>query len=89
VGRACLELGAGKARKEDRVDPAAGLAIEASLGRHVGVGDELAIVHARDTAVAESVMERLAAAWRIVPRPIERPPHVIARVDRDRVERFG
>ena len=41
VGLASLELGAGRIRKEDKVDPAAGLIIEAAVGARVRVGDRL------------------------------------------------
>src|SRR5260370_29759098 len=47
VGLACLELGAGRARKEDKVDPAAGLEIEAPVGARCDLGDPLVTVHAR------------------------------------------
>ncbi|HEY8862615.1 MAG TPA: thymidine phosphorylase [Candidatus Dormibacteraeota bacterium] len=85
VGLACLELGAGRARKEDRVDPAAGLVIEAAVGAQVRVGDVLATVHARSEELAERVSPRLEKAWRLRDTPVKRPPHVLARVDKDGV----
>jgi pyrimidine-nucleoside phosphorylase len=88
VGLACLELGAGRLRKEDRVDPAAGLVIEAPVGAHVRAGDPLAFVHARDRGLIERVADRLRGAWRIAAHEVRRPPHVLARVDVDGVTRF-
>jgi len=85
VGLACLELGAGRARKEDKVDPAAGLVIEAAVGARVSAGDRLAIVHARSEELAERVSARLVKAWRLRDTPVKRPPHVLARVDKDGV----
>jgi pyrimidine-nucleoside phosphorylase len=82
VGLAGLELGAGRMRKEDRIDPAAGLVIEAPVGAYVRTGDPLAVVHARSADVVERVAPRLSAAWRIVGEEVTRPPHVYARVDR-------
>jgi thymidine phosphorylase len=85
VGLACLELGAGRARKEDKVDPAAGLVIEAAVGAQVRAGDPLATVHARSEELVERVSARLVAAWRLRDTPVSRPPHVLARVDKDGV----
>jgi pyrimidine-nucleoside phosphorylase len=89
VGLACLELGAGRARKEDRVDPAAGLVIEAPVGAKVSAGDPLAIVHARSEELVERVRSRLEKAWRLSDSPVTRPPHVLARVDKDGVTKAG
>ena len=85
VGLACLELGAGRARKEDKVDPAAGLVIEAPVGARVSVGDPLVTVHARSEELVERVASRLEKAWRLRETPVKRPPHVLARVDKDGV----
>ena len=85
VGLACLELGAGRARKEDVVDPAAGLVIEAPVGARVSAGDPLAMVHARSEELVERVRSRLEKAWRLSDVPVKRPPHVLARVDKDGV----
>ena len=87
VGLSCLELGAGRLRKEDRVDPAAGVVIEAQVGDRVRQGDPLVTIHARSLDVAQPVVARLAAAWQLSPEPVERPPHILARVDRDGVRR--
>jgi pyrimidine-nucleoside phosphorylase len=85
IGLACLELGAGRARKEDKVDAAAGLVIEAPVGARVSVGDPLVTVHARSGELVELVASRLEKAWRMRETPVTRPPHVLARVDKDGV----
>ena len=85
VGRAALALGAGRMRKEDRIDPGAGIVIEAPVGGSVQAGDPLATVHARNPELVADVAPRLAAAWRLVDEPVRRPPHVYARVDAQRV----
>lgn len=89
VGLASLELGAGRSRKEDKVDHAAGLVIEAPVGAEVHAGDALVVVHARSKELVERVTERLQAAWRLTDRPVQRPPHVLARVDKDGVGKAG
>ena len=87
VGLAGLELGVGRAKKEDRIDPAAGIVIEAPVGARVRAGEPLAVVHARSEELARKVVPRLQGAWRLSDHEVERPPHVLARVDKDGVTR--
>jgi pyrimidine-nucleoside phosphorylase len=87
VGLAGLELGVGRKKKEDPVDHAAGVVIQAAVGSKVKAGEPLAVVHARSEELARSVMPRLQKAWRLSPREVARPPHVLARVDKDGVTR--
>jgi pyrimidine-nucleoside phosphorylase len=89
VGLAGLELGVGRKKKEDPVDHAAGIVIEAPVGARVRAGEPLAIVHARSEELARSVMPRLQMAWRLSAHEVMRPPHVLARVDKDGVTRAG
>lgn len=89
VGLAGLELGVGRKKKEDAVDHAAGIVIEASVGARVRKGEPVAVVHARSEQLAVSVMPRVQKAWRIVDHEVKRPPHVLARVDKDGVTRAG
>jgi pyrimidine-nucleoside phosphorylase len=87
VGLAGLELGVGRAKKEDRVDPAAGIVIEAPVGARVRAGDTLAVVHARSAELVQKVVPRLHKAWKLSATEVKRPPHVLARVDKDGVTR--
>jgi len=89
VGLASLELGAGRVRKEDKVDHAAGLVIEAPVGAKVRAGDPLVTVHARSKELVDRVRPRLEKAWRLSDHEIARPPHVLARVDKDGVTKAG
>jgi pyrimidine-nucleoside phosphorylase len=50
VGRAILELGGGRVRIEDRIDPAVGFVITVKPGDSVRSGDPIASVFARDEA---------------------------------------
>jgi thymidine phosphorylase len=85
VGLASLELGAGRLRKEDKVDHAAGLVIHAAVGARVHEGEPLAVVHARSENLVRQVLPRLQKAWSLSEHEVARPPHVLARVDRDGV----
>ena len=87
VGLAGLELGVGRKKKQDQVDPAAGIVIEAQVGDRVQLGQSLAVVHARSEELARSVIPRLQNAWKLSANEVKRPPHVLARVDKDGVTR--
>jgi pyrimidine-nucleoside phosphorylase len=63
VGRAMVDLGAGRRTKEDTVDPLAGCWLLKRQGDAVRPGDVLARVTASDPARLEAVVERIARAW--------------------------
>jgi pyrimidine-nucleoside phosphorylase len=74
VGLASVELGAGRARKEDAVDPAAGLLLRKRAGDAVRAGEVLAELHAASEARLEAGEARLRAALAIgEAAPPERP----------------
>jgi thymidine phosphorylase len=65
IGLAVVELGGGRARASDSIDPAVGLSGLAGLGDEVGPNRPLALIHARDEGKAESAARRLVAAYRL------------------------
>jgi thymidine phosphorylase len=54
VGIAALRLGAGRARKEDPVSPAAGVVLRVAVGETVTTGQVVAELHADDTSHLEA-----------------------------------
>jgi pyrimidine-nucleoside phosphorylase len=87
IGLSAVDLGAGRMRKEDRIDHAAGFVIEAPVGARVRAGEPLVTVHAGTRELVDRVADRVLGAWRIVDHEVRRPPHVLARVDRNGVTR--
>jgi pyrimidine-nucleoside phosphorylase len=65
VALAGLRLGAGRARAEDRVDHAVGVADLVKVGECVDAGGRLATIHANDDAALTEAKTRLAEAIRI------------------------
>jgi pyrimidine-nucleoside phosphorylase len=65
VGRACLALGAGRARAEDAIDPRVGAVILKKPGERVRKGEVLAEVHAADRASGRRAARAIAAAYRV------------------------
>jgi thymidine phosphorylase len=62
IGRASADLGAGRKRKGDPVDPAVGIVFHPKIGDRVEAGEELGLVHARDEAAATVCIERVLSA---------------------------
>ncbi|MCC6415489.1 MAG: thymidine phosphorylase [Opitutaceae bacterium] len=59
---AALRLGAGRARAEDKIDPAVGVADLVKIGEPVRAGGRLCTIHANDEAAAREAEERLLRA---------------------------
>jgi len=69
VALAALRLGAGRARAEDRVDPAVGIAGLRKIGEPVAAGEPLAVLHANDAAALAEARGLLARAIVVSDRP--------------------
>ncbi|HET6771171.1 MAG TPA: thymidine phosphorylase, partial [Actinomycetota bacterium] len=76
IGRIAADLGAGRARKGDPVDPAVGLTLAAKVGTRVEGGDEIGRVHARDSDAARDAAGRVLASLRLSEKPVSPPPLV-------------
>ncbi len=80
IGLAVVELGGGRARAADAIDPSVGLTRLAALGEEVGAERPLAIVHARDPLSVEAVTKRLRAAYRLGDAAPRRADPVVERI---------
>ena len=80
VGLAVVELGGGRARASNSIDPAVGLTDLAPIGAEVGPDAPLARIHARSADEAEAAAARLRAAYRLGEPPPERADPVVARI---------
>lgn len=69
VAFAVLELGAGRARAADRIDPAVGVSDLVKIGERVEHGAPLAVIHANDQAALAAAQSRLATAITIGDQP--------------------
>jgi thymidine phosphorylase len=76
-----LELGAGRTRAEDTVEPDVGIEITAPRGVKVKKGVALARVHAKTKQAAKAAAARVKAAFTVADASFPPPPLVIARID--------
>ena len=80
VGVASVELGAGRRRVEDAVDPRVGFEFHRDTGDEVSEGEPLLTVHAADSAGAAAAAHRLAGAIRLSPEPPAPQPLILERL---------
>ena len=76
LGVTAAEMGAGRTRKDDVIDPAVGLVLAVKVGDHVDAGDPLIQIHAKDQASADEAAQKLASAFTIETSHPEVPPLV-------------
>ncbi|HEX4382856.1 MAG TPA: thymidine phosphorylase [Myxococcales bacterium] len=81
VGLAAVELGAGRERKEDQVDHAAGLLILKRVGDAVKTGDVLAELHAATESRLDAGELRLLQAVELGDSAPARKPLILDRID--------
>lgn len=62
VAQASLELGAGRARKNDPIDPAVGVVVHRKVGDRVQAGDSMFTIHANDERQLKRARELLKHA---------------------------
>jgi len=65
IGLAAMRLGAGRAKKEDTIDPAVGIVLKKKVRESVAKGDPLAQIHAGDTGGADQALALVQAAYTI------------------------
>ena len=80
VGLVVVELGGGRARAADMIDPSVGLTELRPIGAEVGPDAPLARVHARSADEAEAAARRLRAAYRLGDAPPAPADPVVARI---------
>jgi thymidine phosphorylase len=80
IGLAVVELGGGRARAADSIDPAVGLTDLVPIGAEVGPEAPLACVHAREPEQAHAAVRRLRAAYRLEEAPLSPADPVIERI---------
>ncbi len=71
IGEASVDLGAGRSRKEDTIDPSVGFVIHHKVGDRVGIGEPLFSIHANSREKLAQAKERLldAHVWSDQPCP--------------------
>jgi pyrimidine-nucleoside phosphorylase len=74
IAQAAFELGAGRATKADKIDPAVGLEVHVKVGDHAEKGQPLVTVHANNPEKLDMCMALLQRAFAFSETPVERLP---------------
>jgi pyrimidine-nucleoside phosphorylase/thymidine phosphorylase len=80
IGRALAEVGGGRTRVEDAVDPGVGYLAEAKIGQRVEAGQPLGLLYCRRDPAAERASARIRAAYEVGPEPLAHVPQLIKEV---------
>jgi thymidine phosphorylase len=76
LGRASGDLGAGRKRKGDPIDPSVGIVYRPKIGDRIEVGQEIGEVRAQSEDDANGCIARVLAAATLVEGEVEPPPLV-------------
>lgn len=88
VGMASLELGAGRKKKEDGVDPAAGIVLSKKTGDYAKKGETLATGFTNNDLRIEDAKAQLLDAFSIGEEEPDSWPMVTHRVDKSGIHKF-
>lgn len=88
IGNASVLLGAGRIKKEDSIDFAAGITMHKKLGDAVKAGESICTFYANDPALFAAAEEMYRGGLVIGPEKPHVPPLIYARVTAQGVERF-
>ncbi|MGI6295099.1 MAG: thymidine phosphorylase [Armatimonadota bacterium] len=79
VGKAASALGAGRQRKEDRIDPVAGVVVEKKIGDKVEIGDTIATIHGSDESKIHQAEEIIKGCY-LLADSAHVPPLIVERM---------
>jgi pyrimidine-nucleoside phosphorylase len=74
IGEASVEMGAGRVKKEDKIDHTVGIVVHHKVGDKVTRGDKLFTLHASNETSMERAEERVIKACKFSKSPIEPLP---------------
>jgi len=80
IGLAVVELGGGRRRAEDTIDPSVGITRIVMPGDRIEKGAQLGIVHARSEFEAEQAAETLRRSIRMTPKRPNVPETILQRI---------
>ena len=74
IGETSVDMGAGRKRKEDKIDLSVGMVIHHKVGDQIKAGDALFTLHAKDQASLKDAKERVLKAHQFSDSPCEPLP---------------
>ena len=81
IGLLSIDLGAGRKKVDDVIDPAAGITLRKKMGDRVQMGEVIALIHTNNGDVGQRVASDLAACIHLADEPGARAPLIAAYLD--------
>ena len=81
VGEISMNLGAGRIKKEDNIDPAVGVVLKKKIADRVKKGEILAYIHANDEAKGKEAVHNLLNNYEIVEEKVEKKSSILKIID--------
>lgn len=75
VGESSVEIGAGRTKKGDIIDPAVGIMVRVKVGDRIEAGQTLFDVHVDDRNSFDTVFQKLKTSVELSDEPVEPPPY--------------
>lgn len=88
MGMVSLELGAGRRRKEDEIDPAAGLMLHKKVGDYIEENETLATLHTNNEAAISDCKDNMLNAITLSENKPGQHKQVTHRVDKDGIHDY-
>ena len=81
LGISARDLGAGRIKKEDSIDPAVGIVMNKRVGDKISKGETIAYIHASSEESAKEAIERLKKSITISATEVEHKPLILGKVE--------
>ncbi len=88
IGLTGIQLGAGRMKTDDIIDPKSGIVFNKKMGDKVSVNDTLAVMYVDSESVIASASKRIANAFTCSPTPVQPPTMIHALIDKDGVKEW-
>lgn len=77
IGEISVSLGAGRIKKEDKIDEAVGIVLKKKIGDKVENGDVLGHIHANNEQKGTEAIQRLLNSYEIIANKVEKESHIL------------
>ena len=81
IGSVSVYLGAGRMKKEDKIDHEVGIVLNKKIGDIVKIGESLAFVHVNDEGKAQGAIENVKNAFQISEKKAIKPKMVLGSIE--------
>lgn len=88
LGLTAMKLGAGRQKKDDRIDHSVGIWLGGKVGDRVEKGKPLAVIYANDEEKLKWALKEVKEAFRISSNKVEKRKLIRARITAENIEEF-